>query len=186
MWKIAFKLIILWSLGFCAYLYDMRSDNITSSKTDGIIVLTGAKGRINLGLDILFSNQAQRMLITGVRNDFRLDSYLKENYTVLRPQIDLGYQAFNTAGNALEAKEWIEKNRLSRVVLVTSDYHKRRALLEFFYLLPTLKIVPTTTNSSDETPNVWRLVLKLCREYNKLIGSMLRFLIYKIYDISSL
>ena len=56
--------------------------------------------------------------------------------------ISVGYRADNTAGNARETAEWVEKQGLKSIRLVTASYHMPRSLLEFHRAMPDVRIVP--------------------------------------------
>ena len=45
--------------------------------------------------------------------------------------VDLGSQSVDTRSNAHETKAWLDKHHYHSLLLVTSDWHMRRALFEF-------------------------------------------------------
>ena len=181
-------IFLLWLSGFGLYIYDVchKSYNTYVYDAEGIVVLTGAKGRIDHGLKIMALNSTPHMLITGVRSDFRLDGYIQGQPSTTKSRVDLGYKAYNTSGNAIETAQWTKDRNIHSIILVTSDYHIRRALLEFYHYLPHVKIYICPLITKNWQQNCFINLIKLSREYNKLLGSSLRFLIYKIYDTVNL
>ena len=57
--------LIVWLLGLALFIVLLPGPAVPAH-SDGIIVLTGAKGRIERGIDLLEAQMAQRMLVSGV------------------------------------------------------------------------------------------------------------------------
>lgn len=55
--------------------------------------------------------------------------------------VDIGRAALNTVGNAIETAEWTRRNNYSSVMLVTSNYHMPRAMVELRRNLKNVEIV---------------------------------------------
>src|SRR3546814_14678895 len=55
---------------------------------------------------------------------------------------DLGYEADNTRGNAVETAAWMKDQDFTSLRLVTATYHMPRSLLEFRRPMPDIEIVP--------------------------------------------
>ena len=81
--------------------------------------------------------------------------------------VTLGYQAIDTQSNALETAEWLRRQRVESVRLVTSDWHMRRARLELDRLAP-----PGVTIVADAVPTRPSFST-LFREYNKYLARSL-------------
>src|SRR3546814_4570320 len=56
--------------------------------------------------------------------------------------VDLGFEAADTAGNALETAGWLNAHGYKSIRLVTANYHMPRSLVEFSRRLPGITIVP--------------------------------------------
>ena len=123
-----------------------------ADSADLIVVLTGGEGRVSLGVDLLAQGVAPQLLVSGVfdsMSDERFIETWRESENLFACCITLGRQARDTRGNAQETAGWLEDHGGSRVLLVTSDYHLRRALLEFDgHLAPDIEITarPVFTN----------------------------------------
>lgn len=140
-------LYALWLAGLIWYAYDIpREIDDTSTVTDAAVVLTGGSGRVDVGLALLAERRAQKLLVTGVARDVDLDQLLRvsmrQDARNLRDRITLGHEAGDTAGNARETAEWMAREGLASLRLVTASYHMRRSLLEFHRALPNARIVP--------------------------------------------
>jgi uncharacterized SAM-binding protein YcdF (DUF218 family) len=63
-------------------------------------------------------------------------------------KIVLGKQAKNTRENALEIDEWGRQNNISEILLVTSDYHIPRSVIELRSINDSLQIYPCGVESN--------------------------------------
>lgn len=125
--------LLVWSIGFVVFGVTLP-DPSTVARTDGIVVLTGGPGRVQRGLQVLAADRAKRMLVSGVDpvvRDVEFDAVQAVPARLSACCIDLGKQAKDTVTNATEAADWAKRNRIRSVRLVTSDWHMRRAALEF-------------------------------------------------------
>lgn len=147
-----FPLIIffIWALGFCWFLSQIISYEIKiDQKADAIIVLTGAKGRIEAGIKLLEDKKAEHLFISGVGQKAllkelgrHLDKISYEKIEKLEKSISLGHKANSTKENALETAQWLKEHNYKTVILVTSNYHMPRSLYLFQSLIPNLRIIP--------------------------------------------
>ncbi|WP_170984222.1 YdcF family protein [Rhodoligotrophos defluvii] len=124
----------------------------TDPRADGIVVLTGGAARISEALKLLHNGRAKRLLITGVNvatSREALRSQLDADKALFSCCVDLGREAVNTEGNAAEAAEWVREQNFASVILVTSNYHMPRSLIEFRRYLPDVTVIPypVTTGS---------------------------------------
>jgi uncharacterized SAM-binding protein YcdF (DUF218 family) len=120
-------------------------ESSVGAQADAIVVLTGGKSRINAGMQLLQMRQAKRMLISGVHRDTSakaiFDRFLE--YRDLNSCcIDIDRIAVNTAQNARETAKWMNHNGFKSLIVVTSDYHMPRALLEMKRAMPDIVLVP--------------------------------------------
>jgi uncharacterized SAM-binding protein YcdF (DUF218 family) len=145
-WPAAALAVLLLFLGGFA-LFVLRSPTAPagfSGPADGIVVLTGGPQRINEALELLRNHQGKRLLITGVHphtSERRL-SQLSGEGELFGCCVDIDRAAADTRGNAAEAARWAEQNHFDRLIVVTSDYHMARALLEFSRRMPNRTLTP--------------------------------------------
>ena len=57
--------------------------------------------------------------------------------------VDLGFTAADTVGNARETAEWAKAMRYDSLIIVTSDYHMPRAMLELRAVLRPPMVLQT-------------------------------------------
>jgi uncharacterized SAM-binding protein YcdF (DUF218 family) len=148
---------------------------------DGIVALTGGSSRISDAMKLLADGRGKRLLVTGLnpstsRHD--LARTMGNKSYLVECCVDLDYQAVNTIGNAVEAFEWAKKNNFTKLVIVTSNYHMPRTLLELHRVFPEGVFIPHVVESpSVEIKNWWmhlptlRLLLS---EYVKYLAAQAR------------
>lgn len=159
-------LLIVWLLGMVLFAVTLPRAT-QGRRTDAVIVLTGAPGRIGRGLEVMEQGLAPRMLVTGVDRDVKPAEFAAE-YSVEQAYMDccitLDYSALDTRGNARAASEWIRQRGVRSVRLVTSDWHMRRAAAEFNRFLPADVVI--IEDSVETRPSLRTLVL----EYHKYLA----------------
>ena len=150
MWKkllpIVLILIAVWTGGlfwFTSLVNQGPED--TDTTTDAIVVLTGGTERVAAAVELLKQKKAEKLLISGVNEkvDWSLmAATIDELPEDLGDNITLGHVAGNTRGNALESKDWLDKNGFTSLRLVTASYHMPRSLSEFKDVMPGAVIIP--------------------------------------------
>ncbi|WP_082639739.1 MULTISPECIES: YdcF family protein [unclassified Aureimonas] len=149
----------------------------TAARADGIVVLTGGEQRLQQGIDLLRSGEGQRLLVSGVNRGTSARALARTTGTdagLFECCVDLDYEALNTIGNAEMATRWAREHGFRRLLLVTSDYHIPRSLLEMADVPDAPEIVPYPV-SPDKLwrPDGWptRLGLRLlATEYAKVLA----------------
>jgi uncharacterized SAM-binding protein YcdF (DUF218 family) len=150
-------------------------------KRDAIVVLTGGSNRLDAGFDLLEKGFGKKLFISGVYRGTEIKKLLKHWKDEPQSNLDccvvLGFEADNTAGNAVETIDWLRRQNYTSLYLVTANYHLKRALLEFNRIAPNLDIAPFPVAPDHLDLNLWwqspltrNLVL---REYMKYIAAYL-------------
>jgi uncharacterized SAM-binding protein YcdF (DUF218 family) len=147
--------LLLFLGGFAVFVMTSpRPSADFSGQADGIVVLTGGPQRINEALELLRNHQGKRLLITGVHphtSERRL-SQLSGEATLFSCCIDIDRAAADTRGNAAEASRWAERHHFDRLIVVTSNYHMARALLEFSRRMPNRTLTPWPVSALPDLP----------------------------------
>ena len=138
--------LFVWFIGLVKFTKSIPEAVVdTETKTQAIVVLTGGSKRLDEGFALLSSDMAERLFISGVyrgvdaRQLFRLFKHSPSKEACC---IDIGRDADDTVGNARETWEWMKKNDLKSIRLVTAGYHMPRSLLEFRHAMPGVQIIP--------------------------------------------
>ncbi|MEM7688969.1 MAG: YdcF family protein [Pseudomonadota bacterium] len=158
---------LVWALGFLWFSVNLPRP-AQKLETDAVIVATGGAGRIARGLDVLDQGLAPKMLVTGVDPEVRPGEFAAQfevPQALMTCCITLGFMAVDTRGNAFETAQWVDRNAVKSLRLVTTDWHMRRAAGELDRTLPgDVRVVRDAVPSS---PSLATLFL----EYHKLIAS---------------
>lgn len=145
--------------------------------TDAIVVPTGGAGRVGEGLSLLERGLAKKLFVSGVYRGVDVQELLKVARRApgnLECCIALGYAEDNTRGNARETADWMRRENISAIRIVTASYHMPRSLLEFRRALPAdVRIVPHPVFPDGfPTESWWRNVSAMrlaISEYHKYL-----------------
>lgn len=164
-YRIAGLFLIAWALGFAVFMLSLGQPLDPATKTDAIVVLTGAPGRIDRGVAMMQQHSAKRMLVSGVGREVRPRELAAQYHEprLFGCCIDLGWQAVDTKSNAEETAEWVRTHGYKSVRLVTSDWHMPRARLELAHQLGS--DVTVTGDPVRSSPRFFTLL----REYHKYL-----------------
>jgi len=152
---LAFILVFGLFAGFAAYAGHVSAlETPETVEADGIIVLTGGEGRVQTAVTLLEDGVARRLLVSGVNpavSAGAIQTSVNIDPQIFACCIDLGREAADTVGNARESVRWAETNGFQRIIIVTSDYHMPRAILELRALMPDHELVAWPVHS----PRPW-------------------------------
>ncbi len=170
----ALAFLLMWIIGFIVFcLYALSFKYSEALSTNAIVVLTGGMDRIKTGIDLMPDHPNAKLLISGVNKEVKPENILRQIPPELQLKTTLGYQATDTQGNALEVNDFITKNNIKSILLVTSFYHMPRSIFEITMQNETVDIYPypvfpqSFNNSVDwlKTRYAWLLFI----EYHKFI-----------------
>lgn len=183
--RMSYVVLILVGLLFGGFL--RFADTVASltppekPKADAVVVLTGGTQRIDQAVNLLETGTGQRLLISGVHPDTsaaRIREMTRAPQSLFVCCVDLGYDAIDTVGNALETAKWVRAHNYRRVVVVTSNYHMPRSLLELHRIDPDTHYVGYPIVYTDLKSENWmampEVVKAMLSEYVKLVGATIR------------
>ena len=163
----------------------------STAAADAIVVLTGgADRRIEAGLVLLHRGLGGRLLISGINRKLKPDELLAQLDLPDPGCIDLGYEAQDTIGNAVETSRWADRHRYTRLIVVTSSYHMPRSLNELALAMPEVELIAHPVRPRIFSEGPWWLrpaaARMLVAEYLKLIPSYARSVARRLlYPISA-
>lgn len=166
--------IVLWAIGFVGFSVSalLAKPQKIDQTADAIVVLTGGKNRVDQGLILFAEGKASNLFISGVHPDVKKREITRRwaGETSLPPCcISLGKTATTTIENASETAEWAQKNDISSIRLVTSNYHMARAKLELSATMPDMDILTHPIKQDDLDTGEQRIWELLFSEYHKFL-----------------
>jgi uncharacterized SAM-binding protein YcdF (DUF218 family) len=173
---------VLLAGGFLWFVFNIPAeDTILGPKADGIVVLTGAAARIPDAIELLAAERGKRLLISGVHRDTsareiaRLTPLYSKFFTCC---IDLDRSALNTFGNAIETRRWAKEHNFNSLIIVTSNWHMPRAMVELQHQLPETTLIPYSVVSEKIKTESWlhngEILRLLMSEYLKYLFAVVR------------
>lgn len=173
--------IIGWFAGLFVFVQNLSPTPMAEplQKLDAIVTLTGGSNRLDTGFNLIERNLGKKLFISGVYHKTEVKQLLKRWKAEPQSNLDccvvLGFEADNTAENAVETVAWLHKEGFHSFYLVTANYHMKRALLEFNRLAPDLDITPFPVVPDHFVTNGWWRDHITCtlilREYIKYIAA---------------
>ncbi|WP_394761587.1 YdcF family protein [Phenylobacterium sp.] len=179
-------LVLIWTSGLFAFAARVQQSTPQPhpAPADGIVALTGLNSneRIAAAVQLLTERRGQRVLISGVNRGVSREQLRTSSKTARRVYdccVDLGFTATDTIGNARETAEWAAARRYGSLIVVTSDYHMPRAMLELravlrppavtlqTYAVPTAALKPRHWWRS---PGATRLMVVEYSKYLAILG----------------
>ncbi|MFV0431669.1 MAG: YdcF family protein [Alphaproteobacteria bacterium] len=187
--KVFILIFIIWIGAFIYWINNLPKEHLPSLPSQSIVVLTGAQERLPKSIQLLEENYAERLFISGVNpivSSNALFKQLPEISRLLKQKIDIGRVAGSTIGNALETQGWMRQNNLNSAIIVTSNWHIQRSLLEFRHIMPKAEFTTFAVESEAQSQGgiFWYFnktwLLRLSKEFAKL---SLRWLHFKFDEI---
>ncbi len=176
-----FAALLAWLGGFALFTDGLPRPPPVLERAEGIVVFTGGSRRVLEGVELLERGLAPRLLVSGVPRGASLSSFglSQRRARALEARVTLGFEATDTYTNAEETAAWVARHGVQRLILVTSDYHMDRSLMELRRTLPDGVIVtPYPVRARTMQGEGWFLrpgVLWIVfREYNKTLLVKLR------------
>ena len=173
---------VVGGLGFVGFLSQLRVDELKpASRADGIVVLTGGSSRVSDAVELLAKGYGKRLLISGVHPTNRVNDISRsvpDSQALLDCCADLDRSAVNTRSNAAETRRWAQERGFRSLIVVTSNYHMPRAIVEMSHAMPDITLIPFAVVSEKWRDEPWwtsgpamRLLLS---EYVKYIAAEIR------------
>jgi uncharacterized SAM-binding protein YcdF (DUF218 family) len=170
------------AVGFAGFISQLRGAETKPSRTaDGIVVLTGGSSRVSDAMELLADGYGRRLLISGVHPTNAVSDIsrsLTDNQSLLTCCVDLDRSAVNTRSNAAETRRWAREQGFKSLIVVTSNYHMPRAIVELSHAMPDITLIPFVVVGDKWRDEPWwtsgattRLLLS---EYVKYVAAEVR------------
>jgi len=171
---------LMWLVGLFAFAERVRglTPAPEPARADAIVALTGPSAeRVNAAIRLLEQDKGRRVLISGVNRDVRrqeLRALTPGSSKLFNCCVDLGFEAENTVGNAQEIAAWARAKSYDDLIVVTSDYHMPRSLLEIRGAAPGVRLTPYAVSTpSLDNSRWWRAAVtarRMTLEYMKYLA----------------
>jgi uncharacterized SAM-binding protein YcdF (DUF218 family) len=175
-------LALIWAAGLLAFAGRVQQSTPAPypKPADGVVALTGANSaRITAAMALLQDGMGERLLISGVNRDATREDIRNVSKAARRLYdccVDLGFTAADTVGNARETYDWARSMRYRSLIVVTTDYHMPRAMLELRAVMrePEFHLqtyaVPTPSLKQQRWWRSPRAVRLMVVEYSKYLA----------------
>lgn len=175
-------LALMWLVGLFVFAERVRGFTHAEdpARADAIVALTGPSAeRVNAAIRLLENDKGDRVLISGVNREVRrqeLRALTPGSNRLFNCCVDLGFEAMDTVGNAQEIAAWARDKGYTHLIVVTSDYHMPRSMLEIRSAYPGVELTPYAV----ETPSLddsgwWKAAVtarRMTLEYMKYLAAM--------------
>jgi uncharacterized SAM-binding protein YcdF (DUF218 family) len=170
------------AIGFVGFISQLRGvETGPDRKADGIVVLTGGSSRVSDAMELLAAGYGQRLLISGVHRTNAasdISRSLPDNQSLLSCCVDLDRSAVNTRSNAAETRRWAHERGFKSLIVVTSNYHMPRAIVELSHAMPDIALIPFAVVGDKWRDEPWwtsgATVRLLLSEYVKYVAAEVR------------
>jgi len=195
-------LLILIITYFLIELFHFKEKIIANEKypnkiNTNIVILTGGTNRIKDGFDIIkkFDEKSKykiKILVSGTGKGFTklsLQNKLGSDFDLklIKCCVELDAISQNTYSNAKQTLKWSTKNNIKEFILITSNYHMPRSILEFKNKMPNIRILTYPIKPRKHEINNWLNSFEnfslIFYEFCKFIISNIRINILK-FDFS--
>jgi uncharacterized SAM-binding protein YcdF (DUF218 family) len=181
---------LMWLVGLFVFADRVRGMTPAAepARADAIVALTGPSSeRVNAAVRLLDQDKGDRLLISGVNREVRrqeLRALTPGSSRLFNCCVDLGFEAEDTEGNAQEIATWARTHGYDDLIVVTSDYHMPRSLLEIRSVAPEIKL----HGYAVETPSLdnsrwWKVAVtarRMTLEYMKYLAVLGREALHKV------
>lgn len=158
-------LILVLTFGY--QVWDKSTLPGPSKDSEAIIVLTGGSNRVEKGIELYELGFAPTLFISGTNPEITEETLLS-HYNLDPCCVVLDPLPLNTHENALNTVKWAKEQGLAKLILITSNYHMPRALMEFKEVFPDGFISPVTVKPKGFSfldSYSWKIFLKECMKY---------------------
>ena len=181
---------LIWLVGLFAFAHRVRelTPPDDPARADAIVALTGPSAeRVNAAIRLLEQGKGERVLISGVNREVRrreLRELTPGSSRLFNCCVDLGFEAEDTVGNAQEIAAWARSKGYDSLIVVTSDYHMPRSLLEIRGAAPGVRLTPYAVSTpSLDNARWWRAAVtarRMTLEYMKYLAVLGREGLHKL------
>jgi hypothetical protein len=144
---------LIW--GFIAFVRGIHELERPVERADAIVALSGDPERLWKAVSLLAEGYAGRLLITGPNKRIVISRLVSLQPVLFASRVDIDPLPRNTIGDADAARRWVNKHGFASMIVVSSNYHMPRAMLELDHALPHVRKLPHPVVGGIFGPNRW-------------------------------
>jgi uncharacterized SAM-binding protein YcdF (DUF218 family) len=179
---LGFAVVAASVVGFVVFLRQLPATETKPPRdADGIVVLTGGSSRVSDAMELLSVGYGKRLLISGVHptsGTQEIQRSLPDSQPLLGCCVDLDHSAINTRSNATGTRRWVQERGFRSLIVVTSNYHMPRAIVELSHAMPDVALIPFPVVGDKWNDEPWwtsgAAMRLLLLEYAKYVAAELR------------
>jgi len=142
--------------GFVSFVRGIyRLELLPIERADAIVAFSGDPERLRKAVGLLAKGYGRRLLITGPNKRIVMARLRALEPDLFACCVELDPASRNTVGDADSARRWAAQNGFTSVIVVTSNYHLPRAMLELDHALPRIRKLPYAVSGGLAEPNQW-------------------------------
>lgn len=160
-------MIVVFAAGLLAAGWDFarfiaRADRAVTPdppmNAQAVAALTGAADLRIIAAIQLADSLGLPLMISGVNVDTSpadIARITRVDLAKIECCVTLGKAAATTEGNGQEVADWARRKKVARIIVVTSEYHMERALLELQHAMPEGQFIPHAVTTTKVRPADW-------------------------------
>jgi hypothetical protein len=142
--------------GFVCFLRGIhRLERLPLEQADAIVAFSGDPERLRQAVNLLAKGYGRRLLITGPNKRIVMALLWALEPDLFACCVELDPSSRNTIGDADATRRWATHNGFASMIVVTSNYHLPRAMLELDHALPRIRKLPYAVSGGLAEPNIW-------------------------------
>ena len=159
--------------GFIKFYNSIKNYKASNKlSVEGIAVLTGGKGRIAKGIGLFKESPNSYLIISGVDKSIKSIEVVPEDI-LNSNKVFIDRRSETTIDNAEEIIKWSNKNGITNIRIITSDYHMPRSMLILLRKSKSLNFYADPVVSDIHSRDKWlinsKLLIFLIEEYLKFL-----------------
>lgn len=177
-------LVMFWGVGLLAFTSRIERSTPAPEPVaaDALVALTGnATVRITTAVKLLEEGKGERLLVSGVNRKASaadIQGVSKATRALFACCVQLGFEAADTKGNAVETAAWVKHEGYKSLIVVTADYHMPRAMLELKGAMPGVELTPYPIVTQEIDATRWWTssvqARRMLTEYTKYLAVFAR------------
>lgn len=171
--------VVLWL--FIDFAKDVGKFDMECGHVDVIVAITGGRGRMEAGLELLLAGKGDYLILSGVNKESDVESifFMKIwKNKAIPDRLIVEKDSRSTYENALATRKIVDSYNFKSIILLTSVYHMKRAIYTFKKILPeNIEICVYPLDTLNFKSDMW---WKDSRSLTILLTEFVKFYWYRL------